>query len=347
MYRRRGPFASVYLSTDRSYEGWAHVVPRRWARLRARLGESGAPCGVLGPLGDLLLNPAEAAPGRAAFAEGGDIVLTEPLPRPPRRETARWSLLPHVVPLLAQRGERVPHLQVLADRLGADVIIMVDGPRRELVVEGAPWPPPKVNERDVSDPRYERDLEETWRRNAAAVAEVVDKEAHGAGAEVIVLAGDPKARGLILEHLAKDTARRVTVAEHGSRAPGAVLNRFQAEVEQALAAWADRRRAELLDAYAAGVSVAGLQETARALRDARVQTVLLRDDPSSVAMMWIGPEACQLSTDQDELAAWGADRPVPERADAALARAIAATDAELWFVDAIDSPDGVGAVLRF
>jgi hypothetical protein len=38
---------------------------------------------------------------------------------------------------------------------------------------------------------------------------------------------------------------------------------------------------------------------------------------------------------------------VEDRADAALARAIAATNAELWFVDEIESPDGVAAVLRF
>ncbi|MEZ0077095.1 Vms1/Ankzf1 family peptidyl-tRNA hydrolase [Planotetraspora sp. GP83] len=347
MYRRAGPFASVYLDTDRSKEGASNVVQRRWARLRQRLAQAGSPSGVLDPIGELVLDPAEAAPGRAVFAEGREVVLTEPLTASPRRETARWSPLPHVVPLLAQRGERVPHIEVLADHAGADVTIVAEGPTRELVVEAADWPIQKTGEGGWAQYRFERDVEETWRRNAAATAEVVDKEAHGLGAEVIVLAGDPKARGLVMEYLSKDSAKRVTVAEHGSRAPGAAPQPFQAEVDRALRAWADRRRAELLDAYAAGPSATGLQETARALRDTRVRTVLLKDDPSSTATMWVGPEAAQLSTDRAELADWGVEQPVEERADAALARAVAATDGEIWFVSEIDSPDGVGAVLRF
>jgi hypothetical protein len=64
-------------------------------------------------------------------------------------------------------------------------------------------------------------------------------------------------------------------------------------------------------------------------------------------MMWIGPEPTQLSTDPAELAAWGVEEPMRERADAALARAVAATDAELWFVPRLESPDGIGALLRF
>ncbi|GAB3904107.1 hypothetical protein GCM10027612_71480 [Microbispora bryophytorum subsp. camponoti] len=43
----------------------------------------------------------------------------------------------------------------------------------------------------------------------------------------------------------------------------------------------------------------------------------------------------------------GVEEPMRERVDAALARAVAATDAELWFVPRLESPDGIGALLRF
>ncbi|MEV4460879.1 Vms1/Ankzf1 family peptidyl-tRNA hydrolase [Microbispora sp. NPDC049633] len=347
LYERSGPYASVYVDTDRSSEGAANVVQRRWAQLRDRLAEEGAPASALEPIGELMLDPVWAAPGRAVFAGEGEVVLTEALAHRPRRQTARWSPLPHVVPLLAQRGEHVPHIEVLADRAGGEVVVVADGRRRELTVEVAEGPLQKTGAGGWSQGNFEREVEETWRRNAVAVAEVVEKEAHGIGAEVVVLAGDPKARSLVTDYLAKDVVRRLTVAEHGSRAPGADLDHFRREVESACRAWTDRRYEELLNTYAAGNAVTGLTETARALRDRRVGAVLMHDDPSSTATMWIGPEPTQLSTDPTELTAWGVERPVRERADAALARAVAATDAELWFVPRIESPDGIGALLRF
>lgn len=347
LYERGGPYASVYVDTDRSSEGESNVVQRRWAQLRERLAREGAPASALDPIGELMLDPVWAAPGRAAFAREGEVVFTEPLARRPRRQTARWSPLPHVVPLLAQRGEHVPRIEVLADRAGGEVIVVADGRRRELTVEVAEGPLQKTGAGGWSSRHFELHVEENWRRNAVAVAEVVEKEAHDIGAQVVVLAGDPKARALVTGYLGKDVVRRLTVAEHGSRAPGADRDNFRKEVEEACRAWTERRCEELLNTYAAGNAVAGLAETARALRDGRVGTVLMHDDPSSTAMMWIGPEPTQLSTDPAELVAWGVEEPVRERADAALARAVAALDAELWFVPRLESPDGIGALLRF
>lgn len=348
LYDRPGPFASVYLDTDRTAAPVVTVLPRRWAALKERLIASGAPAAVLRPIEEHVLESVHGSPGLAIIAEGGEIVLCEPLPVPPRRETARWSPLPHVMPLLAQRREEVPHLEVLADRTGGDVIVVAGGRRRELLIEeAAEGRIQKTGEGGWAQYNLEREVEETWRRNAAAVAAAVDREAAAIGAELIVLAGDPKARALVADHLGKESKKRLTIAEHGSRAPGTERCHFRAEVERACAAWNARRKAELLEAYAAGPYATGLQETARALRERRVQTVLLRDEPSSTATVWIGPEPDQLSTDRSELVVWGVADPVEDRADAALARAIAATNAELWFVDEIESPDGVAAVLRF
>ncbi|MCC5577874.1 peptide chain release factor 1 [Microtetraspora sp. AC03309] len=347
LYERPGPFASVYLETARTTEEVANALELRWRRIDEELARAGAPAELRGAVGELVADPLEAAPGRAVFAEGSSVALTEPLAAPPRREIARWSPLPHVVPMLAQRGEAVPHLQVLADHAGADVIVSCGGPKRELSVEAADWPIQKTGQGGRSQTRYERDAEETWRLNAVATAEVIDKESHGIGAEVIVLAGEPQTRHMIMEALGKDTAGRVVVAERGSRAPGSASEPFQAEVDRALAAWVRKGGAALLAAYQAGPYATGLAETARALREGRVRTLLLRDDPSADATLWIGPEGNQLAADPGELSDLGVELPMEERADAALARAVAVTGAELWFVPELDSPDGVGAVLRF
>ena len=155
---------------------------------RDRLAEEGAPASALEPIGELMLDPVWAAPGRAAFAREGEVVLTEALAHRPRRQTARWSPLPHVVPWLAQRGEHVPHIEVLADRAGGDVVVVADGRRRELTVEVAEGPLQKTGAGGWSQGNFEREVEETWRRNAVAVAEVVEKEAHGIGGSDAMMA---------------------------------------------------------------------------------------------------------------------------------------------------------------
>lgn len=348
LYDRPGPYASVYLDTERSNEGQANVVQRRWAVLRDRLAAAGAPARVLKPISELVLDPRMVAPGRVVFAFGDEIVFHHPLPAPPRRQTARWSPLPHVVPFLAQRGEPVPHVRVLVDRMGAELTVIGNGARRTETVEAVEeWPIQKTGQGGWSQTRYERDVEEVWRRNAVAVAEAVNKAAQDSAAEVVVIGGDPKARGLVLECLCKDTVKKVTMSDHGSRAAGADLRHFEADVERACGAWVERCRAALLEAHATGPYTIGLQDTVRALRDARVRTLLLHDDPSSTATMWVGPEPTHLSTVRAELLDWGVTEPFEERVDSALARAVAATDADFWFVDHLPSPDGVGAVLRF
>src|SRR5690606_8636653 len=146
-----------------------------------------------------------------------------------------------------------------------------------------------------------------------------------------------------------DAAERVVVVERGSRAPGAAPEPFAAEVETAIDDWLAARRAERLDAYRAGPSVTGLDAVARALREGRVDTMFLVDDPSSTATMWIGAEGTRLLVVRDELVGWGVAVPFRGRADAALARALALTDAELCLVreDELDSRDGVAALLRY
>jgi len=137
------------------------------------------------------------------------------------------------------------------------------------------------------------------------------------------------------------------VAEHGSRAPGAMPEAYRKDVESALSGWLDRRLGDLSDDYHRGPSVAGLAETARALREGRAARLLLVDDPTSDATLWVGPEGTELGPDPEELRRWGVAEPVKERADAAIARAAAVTDAELWFVPSLDAHGGIGAILRY
>lgn len=349
LYDRRPPFVSVYMDTGRATEDALTAIDLRWRRLSERLTEQDATAGELTPIAAVVSDPGRAAPGRAVFEAEQSVVHSEPLPAPPRREIAHRGPLPHVMPLLTQRRESVPHVRVVVDHTGADIVTATRGAVRERTVTTRAWPVHRTGVGGWSTRRYDNNVQENWEHNAAAAAKAVTEEARRVGAELVVVTGEPKSRPMLTERLGRDVAERVVVVDHGSRAAGAAAEPFAEEVEAAIDEWLAARRAERLDAYRAGPSVNGLDAVTRALREGRVDTMFLVDDPSSTATVWIGPEGSQLAVDRAELVAWGVAEPVAERADAALARALALTDAELCLVAAgeLDSPDGVAALLRY
>ncbi|MFI7610710.1 Vms1/Ankzf1 family peptidyl-tRNA hydrolase [Nonomuraea terrae] len=331
LYERRGPYASVYVGALTGPERESH-----WRGVRDRLEQDGhADKATVDALREEAMR---AAAGRALFATHGDVVLAESLDRTPR-ELAMWSPLPHVTPLLMQRGENVPHLRVIIDHAGAELTAFGGGSPRKATVEAAAWPLQKTAQGGWSQKRYERAVDEAWEKNAVAVAQEIDEQVRRLGTEVILVAGEPKSRSFLLHHLGTKSADRVTMVEHGSRDDH---GQFEQDVERSLDEWLDRRRAELLERHQESDGPVGMARVCHALREGRVHALLLPGElPKPV---WIGEGGTQVATDPAELRRWGVNEPIQERSDSALARAAAMTDAELWFTDAVSD---VAAVLRY
>jgi hypothetical protein len=350
LYDGTGGYVSVYLDTSRDHENAAHEIEVRWADARERLASAGADDATLDALGAAFADPEPATPGRAAIGRGGRVLLTEGLPAVPRREIARVDALPHVMPLLAQRAPRVPHLRVTARHDGGDVVaVSAAGTTAEEEVIGTGWPVHKAKVGGSSQLRYERSTEEAWETNAKELAGRVTAEARRIGAELILVAGDPVARSLLAQQLGTGLAARVTIIDHEIPADSAAAAQA---ANQAVASYVAERSRERFahwrnqQAHAHGV--AGLAATEGALRDGAVADLLLVDHPESTLTSFIGPAPEDLAQTTAELADRGVDDPVTERADAALARAAAMTGAHLYFVpDPDPAPeDGVCAVLR-
>jgi hypothetical protein len=121
---RSGPIASAYLEVSRDRGGAAHEVRLRWEALADQLREQGADDKTLAAAGAAATagHSQSGTAGRAVFAADGQVLHQVDLPSPPRREVARWSLLPHLLPLLAQLPEYVPHLVVRLGRVSATII---------------------------------------------------------------------------------------------------------------------------------------------------------------------------------------------------------------------------------
>jgi hypothetical protein len=363
LYDKIGDYVSVYLDTDRVHENAAEAIGLRWRAARGRLAAAGASPASLEAVAEVIGDPGEVAMGQAVFARDGAVPFTRTLDAPPRREIARLAPLPHLMPLLAQHRPPIPHLRVSATRTGGEIIaIGGSGEGWRDWVAGRQWPVHKTSVGGWSQDRYQRSVEETWEENARALAAEVVAAAGRVGAQHVIVGGDVRARSLLLDHLTKPLRESAAVVDEEVSADSQALAEAAG---RALSQWADRDVRECFDDWrteqAHGRGVQGLARTMAAFRDGQVSDLFLVDDPSSTAAAWIGPAGHDLAASEEELLEWGIAAPVVDRADAAIVRAIARTDAELHFLpaDLVDTGDpaacggiayprdGVCATLRF
>jgi len=358
VYEAPGPFATAYFDATRADETAAHEIELRWRHLRGELSREGAP----DPLLDEMETPALAPDGypgrhgRVIVGAGKDVVLDATLPHPPQRESAAWAPVPHLLPYARQHAWTVPHVLAVVDRVGADVTAF--GPRSEArdqrEVEGGTLHIHKVKAGGWAHKRYQRRSENLWDKNAREVADAVDALVAEVDAKVLAVAGDVRAREALERQLSASSREALVFLEHGGRAPGAAADALQEELLTQVRLRALDEMADILDRFEEQrgrheAAAEGLRAVVDALRRAQVDTVLLRDDPSATTQLWVGPEPLHLGLDKADLEALGVARPMQDRADAAIVRALAATDAGLVLAPT-GGPglrDGVGALLRY
>ncbi|HEY8533445.1 MAG TPA: Vms1/Ankzf1 family peptidyl-tRNA hydrolase [Micromonospora sp.] len=354
LYVRPGPWASVYLDASHNTADAATELELRWRGLREQLRDKGVDTPTVHALGEAVLRhePRPGAYGLALFATAGEVVLSHYLPAPPLRDLATYDPLPHAMPLVVQRGEEIPWIRVLVNRVGGDIdAVSVGALPRQVRVDGGEWYPlRKVKPGGWSQAHFQRAAEMSWHRNAGDVAKATADLADVVGAEVLVVAGDPQARQQLIAQLPVRWQRRLVQTDAGARAVGTDPEPLNDVTAEAVAEVAAAHTRDALDRYAAQQGIGnGLSAAVAALQRNQVDLLLLVDDPSSTARLWIGPEPTQISTDPEELVAMGVPDPQQVRADEALLRALVGTGAGLVLVgpDDADLDDGVGVVLRY
>jgi hypothetical protein len=351
LYDAYGDYVSVYLDNDRAHEDAQHAIELRWRSARERLAAAGADTGTLDAVHEAVTDPANAGPGLAVFARNGAVRFCSGLGDAPRREIARLAMLPHVLPMLAQRPPQVPHLRVAATRAGGEVLAVTgSGEVGEQQATADTWPVHKTPAGGWAQDIHQRSVEENWDANAKELADRVGAAAGQIHAERIVIAGDVRARTLLLDRL--DAPLRQAAVVVDSEVP-ARSEAMTAAADAAITEYAEQACRERFDVWQSqrtrGGAVEGLAEAMSALSDGRASDVFVRDEPRSTATAWTGPGWADLAMTAAQLAERGVGKPVSDRADAALARAIACTDADLWFLPGdLPAPrDGIGATLRY
>ena len=354
-------YVSVYLDTTPK-ENAPNEVALRLRAAREALAAAGADHATLDAV---LAANLDHVPARshALFAAGGSVRLHGIMPESPSLgESSSYTPLPHVVPWLAQRPPRLPHVRVSANREGGQVLA-VPGAWPETQgdletatlglteVTGESWPVHKPSGGGWSQPRFQRSAEETWIETAKRIAGAVTVAADRVKAVFVVLGGDIREREILADELPKALRGNLVIVDREVELTAPAFDE---------AAWAEESWRAALDASARldelraqldrppgeRRAVQGLDGTLTALRDGLVSDILIAD-PAWQATAWIGPGMADAAAERDQLAGPGVTDPVTDLASEALARAAAGTGAELHFLEPEAAETGwVAALLR-
>jgi hypothetical protein len=356
LYEQPGPCACVYLGTECA-DAAEHMIELRWQQLRGRLEERGTDFRTLGAI-DTIVGSDRGLPsprGQAIFAARGEVLLQEELRSPSVPDRATLAQVPDVMPLLAQHPDIPAHVLVLADRTAAAVEVHTTaGISAREEVQGADHPAANFEAGDWNQPCYQPRAENTWDANARSTAKTVERIAAAHHAAMIAVAGDVRARTLLLEHLDPVWRYRAVAVDGEPRSGGADLERVRGEAMTAAAEFEQTARAQVRERFAhglaAGGAVEGLEPTVDALRSGTVDTLLLRyGSAEAEAPAWWGPEPGQLAVHPEELAEVRSQQTRRDRAADVLVRALVWMRGRLLVVSKDEpGPEScVGALLRF
>jgi hypothetical protein len=329
-----GEFISVHLDTTRTDPNAAAELAARWNQFRNRLASGGAPTDILDEIEEAVLSPSQIGGrhGRTIIATTEEIILDRVLPVPPR-EAVSFGPQPMLLPLVQVVPYAVSQLLIEVDRAGADLHLRapenpkiavaeadkVDGGHDELhkanVGGGSRhgWRAREFNAR----------VEDSWERNAEAVARKVDTLVREHKPDMVLITGDVRATSLLRDALGQEARERVQVLSGGTRGVSMERAAFRKELEAATAAFVERRQKSVADAFRegqlrAGATVGGGAEVASTLQRGQVDDLLLV----------VGQEPANVEE---------------------LIKAAIETDAGVHALDPeyASIPDGVGAFLRW
>lgn len=352
------PFLSVRLTTEPAVPNAGPRSHLRWQGLRTSLATDGVPETLLERV-DPLVDEAHRW-GRVLHvvvsSDGQRFVEHVPDPDDGDVAEGRYEWLPWILPVIASRQREIPHVIVLTDRRGADLIAVRRGGEEILEqVQASSDPITRVAQSSFAgwaEHRYQQRAENSWESNAGEVATEVARISRWAGAEFILVAGDVRAVQFLRAALPDDVDRLVRVVggerqnEGGSGGVHADVDAFVREQVEAQTAALLARFDE--ESGQRDLAVEGADQVIGALAAGQVATLLLADDRTDEREAWFGqtPAAIAPSEDAGATVGLGPLRPGPLRD--VLVRAALGTGAEVRVLPRGAGPaEDIGALLRW
>ena len=352
LVERSGPFATVWLG--RSGMG-AYGEPHDDARVhdvRSVLRAAGAPEVVDEAVGAALSGIDPDVDGVVVVADENGVALFEQLTESPRRELTQWAPVPALTAVLEHRQAAISSVVVLVDHLGADIVVSTPDGDSLAEVEGEDHPVHKVQGGGWSHRRMQQRVQDTWERNADAVAERVVRIASRTDPALIVLGGEHRTVEQLSDALpsgVREVVRTVT----GGRAGDGSEERRDDEIGRLLRTVVAEETAELLRTFEqevgrSGRAVNGAASTLTALQQSQVDVLLVHDDPDDDRTAVFGESPGAVADDVAALTVMGERTTKSGRLADVAVRAALRTGASMRVVPhgaALDG--GLGALLRW
>lgn len=261
--------------------------------------------------------------------------------------------LPRSGPVLEARQHVVPHVVVVADRIGADMVaVSVEGHHRTHAADGSELHVHRGQPGGWSQRRFQQRAENRWESNAAAVADEVDALRDAVGARVVVATGDVRALQLLGEHAPPALVDVLVVHDGPGRSDEDPFGAIQPEVDRQVATVVANDTREILERFAAmrakGVAVDGPEPVLEVLSEGRVDVLVVHDDQADERAASIDRETGQVATDPARLSDLGLSPRTARLVDAATwAAGRSGASVRLVPAHGPDTPAGhLGAILR-
>lgn len=359
---RPGPFATVYLDATRANEAGDREVENRWKGVRRALAQSGAPDALLDALEEVAVQPSgHGEHGRVLIADTDGVLVDRILRTPPATTVGVWGPVPAFLPAARSADETVDYMVTIVDRSGADIAWSAGGRAfTKTSVEGGHDVLNKVSAAPLSQKRAEHRAEDSWERNAEAVAAELDRLILEHRPEIVILTGDVRAMALLRAEVSKKANELIVEVPGGARAAGTRQETFAARVEETLDGFRDRRREEILTVYrqeqgrSAG-AVTSLEDVVAVLGRGQVAELILSEEFATDQglddrCLWVGPDPLHIGERRSQIEDLGVSDGIEKLpVTIALVRAALGQDAGVTFAPpgAVELIDGVGANLRW
>ncbi len=355
LYTEGAPVASVYLDTTRAVPDADERIATRWRTARRTLAEQGADDATLEALDATVGGvPDLSGPqGEALFAADGRLLGAFTLTEPPAADRALWTPVPDPLLLAFDRDHQVPHVLVAVDREGADVEgypAAAHEPAFRRTFNGSTLHITRVRAGAEAQASFHRRTVNVWSENTEQAAQDVRDAVDAVDAEVILVAGDPKAFGLLRDHLGPLAERLVKVGGGRTDAQARAALREAADTAlHEISAESHRDALRQLESALDGdQALQGIPAVKEALAEGRVDTLYMAPPTATqdVPLFTSERNPRALATDRAALG----DDPTVFEAPAPLLLLRAAVLGDASFSE-IQPPtrctDGVAALLRY
>ncbi|WP_278314567.1 baeRF2 domain-containing protein [Lolliginicoccus levis] len=333
-----GPFLSIYVDDSHNTEDAAKARELRWRDIADRARDQGAPDALIDRIPGLgeWEQPPIGRRGRALVFSEDAVIVDEELPMVPDQPAARFSPVPHLLPLFEHGVARQTIMVAEVDRTGVDVSYIDEYGHTLASRSEDPdhHPVHKANAGDrFSWAHVEGRTEEMIERNHRDTAEYLAAAVRKIHPSMLVLGGEVQARTSIEQLLPNDVRALAYSVSEGGRAGGTNGDGLDEAITDLLRQRQDEKVAEALERFriesgrASGHAVEGLHSVAASLQQGNVDTLL-------VARPLDGEQPSSDVTDTRE-------------ADAVVSTAILqGGEIIVCAKDDVDLRDGIGAILR-